>query len=178
MEVPESLGGLREWLERNGVPHTSWGTDGTKTVRQLYAEIEAGETTLEDDPPLRRVDVVTLRVRQGGRELVETSQLMSDGTVRRRNRPPAEKIVRDEDAAAAALRCVAEELGVEGPGVVLGRVSRPRDPDRQPSPSYPGLPSAYVFHEAEVQVPGLPASGFWTRERGDGSVFAHLWEWR
>lgn len=178
MRVTDSAGELREWLEKNGIDCAAWGTGGAKSVRQLYDEVVAGETVLEDDPPLRRVEVVTLRVRQGGEELVEAAQLMSDGSVRRRDLAPAEKVKPGEDVVAAALRCLGEELGVGAAGVVVERVSEPREPGAQPSPSYPGLPTAYVFHEVEVRVPGLPAAGFWTREDGDGAVFAHLWEWR
>jgi hypothetical protein len=178
MRVPDSPGELREWLEKNGIDCAAWGIGGAKSVRQLYDEIAAGETALEDDPPLRRVEVVTLRIGQGGKELVEAGQLMGDGSVRRRDMAPAEKVKPGEDVVAAALRCVAEELGIGGAGVSVGRVAEPREPGAQSSPSYPGLPTAYVFHEVEVRVPGLPAGGFWTREQGDGSVFAHLWEWR
>ncbi|MEU5890810.1 NUDIX domain-containing protein [Streptomyces sp. NPDC047461] len=177
MRVPDSLDRLREWLERNGIPQESWGTGGTKSVQHLWDEIEAGETTLDSEPPLRRVTVVSLRVRQGGKELVEIAQLMADGTWRSRNEAPAEKMKPGEDAADTARRCVAEELGVEGPGVVVGAVSE-RRLRRDSSPSYPGLASEYVFHDVEVQVPGLSSGNFWTREGGDGVVSAHLWAWR
>jgi hypothetical protein len=177
MRVPDSLDRLREWLERNGIPQESWGTGGTKSVQHLWDEIEAGETTLDSEPPLRRVTVVSLRVRQGGKELVEIAQLMADGTWRSRNEAPAEKMKPGEEAADTARRCVAEELGVEGPGVVVGAVSE-RRLRRDSSPSYPGLASEYVFHDVEVQVPGLASGNFWTREAGDGVVSAHLWAWR
>lgn len=177
MWVPESLVQLREWLEGNGIAHESWGTDGTKSVRHLWDEIEAGETTLDSESPLRRVTVVTLRVRQGGKELVEIAQLMADGAWRPRNEAPAEKMKPGEEPSATARRCVTEELGVEGPGVVVGAVSE-RRLRRDSSPSYPGLASEYVFHDVDVQVPGLSSSNFWTREAGDGVVSGHLWAWR
>ncbi|NNN36238.1 NUDIX domain-containing protein [Streptomyces sp. S3(2020)] len=177
MRVPDSLGQLREWLERSGIPHESWGTGGTKSVQHLWDEIEAGETVLDSEPPLRRVTVVTLRIRQGGKELVEIAQLMADGTWRPRDEAPAEKMKPGEEASATARRCVAEELGVEGPGVVVGAVSE-RRLRRDSSPSYPGLASEYVFHDVDVRVPGLASGNFWTREAGDGVVSAHLWAWR
>jgi hypothetical protein len=177
MWVPDSLGQLREWLERNGIPHESWGSDGTKSVQHLWDEIEAGETILESEPPSRRVRVVTLRIRQAGKELVEVAQLMADGVWRPRNEAPAEKVKPGEDVSETARRCVAEELGVEGPGVVVGPVAE-RRLRRDSSPSYPGLASEYVFHDVEVQVPGLSSWNFWTREVGDGVVSAHLWAWQ
>ncbi|MES5817352.1 NUDIX domain-containing protein [Streptomyces sp. RG80] len=177
MWVPNSLGQLREWLEGNSIPHASWGTDGTKSVQHLWDEIEAGETTLDSGPALRRVSVVTLRIRQGGKELVEIAQLMADGTWRPRNEAPAEKMKPGEEASATARRCLAEELGVEGPGVVVGTATE-RRLRRDSSPSYPGLASEYVFHDVDVEVPGLSSGNFWTREAGDGVVSAHLWAWR
>lgn len=177
--TPDGPEALRDWLRGHGIPLDRWGVGGAKTVEQLYAEVTAGETVLRDDPPLRRVEAVTLRVRRDdGWELVETLQLMSDGTVRSRDRRPAEKLVPGEDPAAAAVRCAAEELGVEGPQVKVTALTRPDAPEPHPSPSYPGLPAAYVLHEAEMEIPDLPRGDFWTPEHGEGAVFAHLWGWR
>ncbi|MDN3025167.1 NUDIX domain-containing protein [Streptomyces sp. S.PB5] len=144
---------------------------------QLWDEIAAGETVLESEPPLRRVTVVTLRILQSGKELVEVAQLMADGSWRPRNEAPAEKMKPGETASETARRCVAEELGVEGPGVVVSAGSE-RRVRRGPSPSYPGLTAEYVFHDVDVQVPGLSSWNFWTREAGDGVVAGHLWGWR
>jgi len=175
---PESPGELLEWLEGQDLPVLSWGVGGAKTLDDLWHEIESGEATLLEDPPRRRVEVVTLGIRRDGEVLTETVQLMAGGTVRRRDRPPAEKMRPGETVTGAALRCVVEELGADGPDVVVDPDSVSTTVEWLSSPSYPGLRTEYVFHAVDVDVPGLPVSDFWTREKGDGTVVAHLWGWR
>ena len=62
---------------------------------------------------VRAVHVATVRIRNSrGARLVETRQLLSDGTVRRRGpRPLSEKMRPGESPEAAAARAVREELG-------------------------------------------------------------------
>lgn len=172
---------LQDWLRSNGIPYESWGIGAVKSVRNLWDEITSGETTLSDDPPLRRVSVVSVRIRAGGKQLTEAGQLMATGAVRKRNSPPTEKMKPGETAVAAALRCLAEELGVREADVDVDPESLSVAVEKAVSPSYPGLPSEYRLHSLDAQVSGLPGTGFTTEEAsgsGDAVSTTHYWEWR
>jgi hypothetical protein len=122
---------------------------------------------------------VQLRIRDSdGRTLVEASQALPDGRVRRRGLLLSEKRTRGEAWAVAARRGVAEELGSAAPGqVVLDEGShRVRLVDKD-SMSYPGLHTVYEVHAADAAVPGLPQQTFQTREPRPGGELVTTWEW-
>lgn len=178
---PGSLDELQDWLRRNGIPYESWGVGAVKSVRNLWDEITAGEATLSEDPPLRRVSVVSVRVVVDGRQLTEVGQQMATGAVRKRNSPPTEKMKPGETVIAAALRCLAEELSVSATDVVIDPRSLSVTVERDASPSYPGLPSEYRLHTIDAQVSGLPETNFTTQEAagdGDPVISTHHWEWQ
>ncbi|MEW2401515.1 NUDIX domain-containing protein [Streptomyces sp. NPDC046862] len=178
---PGSLDELQDWLRSNGIPYESWGVGAVKSVRNLWDEITAGEAVLSGDPPLRRVSVVSVRVVVDGRQLTEVGQQMATGAVRKRNSPPTEKMKPGETATAAALRCLAEELGVRATDVVLDPRSLSVTVEKLASPSYPGLPGEYRLHTVHAQVSGLPETAFTTAESpgdGDPVISTHHWEWR
>lgn len=181
MRDPRSPDELRDWLRSNGIPYESWGVGAVKSVRNLWDEIASGEATLSDDPPLRRVSVVSVRVVVDGKQLTEVGQLMANGAVRKRNSPPTEKMKPGETVTAAALRCLAEELGVGETDVVIDPQSMSVAVEKVTSPSYPGLPSEYRLHTVDAEVSGLPATSFTTAEAsgdGDPVISTHYWEWR
>lgn len=172
---------LQEWLRSNGIPYESWGIGAVKSVQNLWDELTSGEATLSDDPPLRRVSVVSVRVRVNGKQLTEVGQLMANGAVRKRSSPPTEKMKPGETATAAALRCLAEELGVPAADATVDPHSLSVAAEEVVSPSYPGLTSAYRLHTIDARVRGLPATSFTTEESsgdGDPLVATHYWEWR
>ncbi|MFJ3666684.1 NUDIX domain-containing protein [Streptomyces sp. NPDC090106] len=146
-----------------------------KSVSDLLAEVRAGESTLLDGP-VRRVEVVSLRVRRGGLWLTEVRQVLRDGSERTRAAPPSEKRKPGETVAETAARCVREELGREATAVDAASVSTREK--HEVSPSYPGLPSHYRLHTVDVEVPDLPDGAFSTEETGDSAVVVHVWEWR
>ncbi|MBK9049576.1 MAG: hypothetical protein IPL78_01270 [Chloroflexi bacterium] len=87
-----SLQELHKWLTAKGIDTTIWGQlEGTKAVLHLWDEIVAGETVLQDEPPLRIVDAVEIIIRQGELILVEVAQEMVGGWTRPRHFPPSEK---------------------------------------------------------------------------------------
>ncbi|KAG6383796.1 hypothetical protein SASPL_156440 [Salvia splendens] len=161
----------------------SWGVKpGTKNVHNLWLEIAEGETDLADSiPPVRTVEVVVARIVRGdGKILIESHQELSNGDVRRRDRPLSEKMKPGESVEAALYRAVREELGL-GTSVEIGTLgSRNRDENRgivrlvpesytkkveeRASASYPGLPARYVLHTVEAEVEGLPEGEFSTEE--------------
>ncbi|XP_073012754.1 uncharacterized protein [Typha latifolia] len=173
---------------------SSWGvTPGTKTLTNLFIELVHGETLLlhpsppRSPHPIRAVHVASVNIRNpNGALLVESHQLLSDGSVRERWRPLSEKMRPGESIEEAAVRAVREEIG-EGVGVrVLEGTHEVRVEERE-SASYPGLKARYVVHSVEARVEGLPAEGeFETEESGEGvedgetkavAVRRHYWKW-
>lgn len=186
---------LSEWLKPRlpSDAFASWGVaPGTKTLHNLWLELSHGETSLllsdeegSSSLPLRAVNVATVRVRNArGALLVESQQLLSDGTVRPRHRPLSEKMRPGESIEEAAVRAVKEELGKESVKILPGSYEI-REEERA-SASYPGLPAWYVLHSVEAEVEGLPEEGeFSTEEMGEAvearenAVFVrrHFWKW-
>ncbi|KAF7103178.1 hypothetical protein CFC21_104198 [Triticum aestivum] len=175
----------------------SWGSaPGTKNLLNLFLELSCGDCTLlpaASSPPalvVRAVHVATVRIRnRRGALLVETRQLLSDGTLRRRAaRPLSEKMRPGETPEAAAARAVVEELGERARVRIVGAVPEPRVEERE-SVSYPGLPARYVLHAVDAElVEGVPEEGeFDTEEGGEGeghdgggaaiTVKRHYWSW-
>jgi hypothetical protein len=170
---------LREWLGGHGIDTSAWGTGQYKSVSDLWAEYQSGETVLGEDLPGRTTSVVKVIIRNEGRVLIEVAQTLASGERRSRNSVPTEKMKPGESVRQAALRCVREELGITiddaGDGSSRDR-EVPVAVELGLSPSYPGLPTRYAFYEYELDVPGLPADSFTTREAGD-AVSEHFWEW-
>ncbi|KAM0878048.1 hypothetical protein ACQ4PT_035110 [Festuca glaucescens] len=178
----------------------SWGTaPGTKNLLNLFLELSCGDCTLLPSaapPPaalvVRAVHVATVRIRnRRGALLVETRQLLSDGTLRRRGpRPVSEKMRPGETPETAAARAVREELGERVRVRILGAGAdaEPRVEERE-SASYPGLPARYLLYAVDAElVEGVPEEGeFDTEESGEGeghdgggeaiTVKRHYWAW-
>ncbi|XP_020592521.1 uncharacterized protein LOC110033027 [Phalaenopsis equestris] len=208
---PESLS---DWLKPRLPPGAlaSWGSSpGTKTVNNLWIELSKGEISLfisspsrdwqseaaagvqvDDQPtiPLRAVNVAIVKIRnRRGALLVESHQLLSDGTVRQRGRPLSEKMRPGETVEDAAWRAVEEELGIAASGSVkIVPDSYVVRVEEKASVSYPGLPARYILHSIEARVESLPEEGeFSTEEMGEGeeelsigsAVFVrkHFWKW-
>ena len=101
---------LERWLHAHNVKITHWGQASAKSVADLWQELARGESRLQDDPPSRLVDVTSIHVYQDDHMLVEVAQELGSGRMRRRNSPPAEKMLPGESALDAARRCLHEEL--------------------------------------------------------------------
>ncbi|KAF2299542.1 hypothetical protein GH714_032455 [Hevea brasiliensis] len=193
--TPQSLS---EWLKPR-LPSdslASWGVKpGTKNVHNLWLELSEGETFLADStPPIRTVSVVTVRIiGKNNQILVESHQELSDGGVRNRCRPLAEKMKPNETPEAAVYRAIKEELGSiinDGGLVRIVPGSYKEKVEERNSMSYPGLPARYVLHSVDVTVDGLPEGEFCTEEveeytdseekrAADKAVFVkkHFWKW-
>ncbi|KAF4351693.1 hypothetical protein F8388_006359 [Cannabis sativa] len=189
---------LSEWLKPRlpSDSFASWGVKpGTKNVHNLWLELSEGETSLADSsPPVRTVQVVTVRILDDDRRvLIESHQELSDGTVRSRERPLSEKMKPFEDIESAVVRAVEEELGSVVNGSSAVRIvpgSYRKTVEERNSVSYPGLPARYELHSVEAFVDGLPDGEFCTVEDGEYkdcensrvadeavSVKKHFWRW-
>ncbi|CAL9106475.1 unnamed protein product [Musa textilis] len=197
---PESL---NDWI-RPRLPSdalASWGASpGTKSLHNLWLEIFHGEASLlllphsqdetrggEDGSStlLRVVNVAAVRIRNSrGAVLVESHQLLSDGTIRHRCRPLSEKMMPGEPVEEAVARAVREELGKDVVKIVPGSYNM--RVEERTSASYPGLPARYVLHSVDAEVEGLPEEReFSTEENGEGTeamekaifVRRHFWKW-
>jgi hypothetical protein len=181
MTTFHSIHHLHTWLRTAGVDLDQWGQGSAKSVEHLWAEIEKGESRLQDDPPRRLVEAVRVLVQRGDWLLIEAYQLFDSGRTRPRGRPPSEKMKPGEDYHAAAIRCLVEELGVAHADVHLHPDSYRLKIREMNSASYPGLCTRYTFHIVQADVAGLPHNAFWTAEGANGPndpVGRHYWEWR
>lgn len=188
--TPQSLS---DWLKPRlpSDSFASWGVKpGTKNIHNLWLELSEGETCLADSiPPIRTVNVVTVRILgKNNRILVESHQELSDGSVRSRWRPLAEKMKANETYEEAVIRAVKEELGIDGNNVRIVPGSYNKKVEERSSNSYPGLPALYVVHSVDALVEGLPDNEeFCTEEAeeyADSSAAAealcvkrHYWKW-
>lgn len=177
----KSIAELKTWLTENNVPFTSWGVGQSKSIENLFEELERGESCLSANPPVREVNVVQLIIKQAGNVLVEKEQILADNRIRYRSLPPSEKIHGGESWQDAAVRCAEEELQLDGVDVhVKTRQCIPVNKERE-SDSYPGLRCVYNIYMVEVVVPTLPQTDFWTNENNDVGtdtiIGKHLWGW-
>lgn len=171
---------LEGWLQRQRVSVEAWGRGSSKSVGALWAELQRGESHLEEEPPRRVVSVVQTIVRRGDLVLVETAQEMEDGRQRRRWQLPSEKMHPGEDPQDTALRGLHEELGAAVAAISFVPGSVESWQWERDSISYPGLRTRYRFFRVEAVVAGLPDEPFSTREEALGPgepVQRHFWEW-
>ena len=170
------------WLLAHGLDTAAsgWGQAGTKSVDNLFTELELGETELEafgragEAPGVRRrCTVVKVGVSRPGvpeEVLVEKEQVFADGTRRKRGRPLSEKVLPEEAPLDAARRGVAEELGpvLGGADGTVSIEVEEDDLERwveiQNSRSYPSLPTRYMLYSVTATVDHLPAGPFTTLE--------------
>lgn len=182
-------------LIEHGVHLDSWGVGLAKTVADLHAELERGETTLRFGPRSveRWLDVVKVRLHRpgaearladhlaGGAHLVEAWQVLPDGRERTRGLPLSEKMLHREAPLDAARRGVLEELGPNF-ALKLDESSLTQWRETCASHSYPTLLSHYNLHQFDAQIYGLPSEPFSTSEPADSGSgcrrLVHVWEWR
>lgn len=169
---------LDDWLRSQSINTSQWGTGIAKSTDDLWHEIVVGESLLQFDPLLRIVQVASVLVTQGGRQLIESVQIFRDGRKRYPQRLPSEKMKPNETPEAAAIRCLHEE--VAWPRLML--LSQPQLINTQTrladSPSYPGLTSEFTLHTVKVEVQGLPRSDFVTiNQASQDPVASFHWRW-
>lgn len=163
-EIPaEKIEKFKLSLSQLGISTDNWtGKKGTKTVEELFAEIETGETELmidEEGELLRLVHVVNVDITYFDSQTKKLYRLRedrqvskTDGNVKRRvgiQGSVAEKMKIGENPRDTALRGMKEELGLiyefdMGAEKVIE--------ETHSSKTYPGLNSKYKIHIFPVQI--------------------------
>lgn len=177
---------LATWLQDNGVDVSLYGVGTSKTVAELFDEVQNGESVLHVSPDgvlMRTVRVLSLLIRNSrGEVLVEEQQVRPNGSVRSRGLPLSEKLVATESWRPAVERAIKEELGSilpSNPKITVDDSSYRKTVESSVSVSYPQLRCQYQCHRVEVQVEGLPNAGkFVTIENCKDGVLQLHWAWR
>ena len=168
---------LNRWLQR--LPeYEQWGVGKAKSSRDLWAELQAGETQLTACGR-RRVRVVTGWIRRSTddeRILLELSQELGDGRIRSRKRPMGEKIQGQETPLRTLYRGLEEELQLDASSIELLHREPYHHVEERTSNSYPGLSSIYDLYRYEILCRKLPEDDF-TVVESCGSRSA-TWGWR
>lgn len=174
----QSIDELAQWLMGAGIDTARWGHGESKRLDDLWLEYVTGEASFRDAPPARLLDVAEIIIRRGDTVLIEVEQEFADGRRRARLVPPSEKMKSGEGPRGAALRCLREELGLASEDVVLGETWITTE-DAAVSPSYPGLPTRYIFRTFEATTAGLPDEDFYRENNAPGDpIHRQLWGWR
>lgn len=119
--TPNVAQSLLHWLKPRLPPDTVtlWGTKpGTKNVYNLWLELTLGEATLSNSTPLLytvHCVLVVIRNTTGdeSKYLIESCQLLSDGTMQPRLCPLTVRMKTGESIKEAALRAIKGEIGSE-----------------------------------------------------------------
>ena len=169
---------LAGWLAAAGIDVGGWGRGEAKYLVDLWAEYRNGESHFVDDPPARLIGVAQVVLQRGNRVLLELAQEFADSRQRVRLRPPSEKMKPGESPRAAALRCLAEELGLGEEEVTLSETYQVIE-EEEDSPSYPGLTTRYRFHVFAATAAALPDADFARdNQAANDPIRRHYWGWR
>lgn len=180
MNTIKSKEQLQAMLQSQGINYNNWGKGTSKSLDNLWEEIEGGETSIQDNPFLRVVEVVQVLIYKEGKMLIEYEQEFKDGRKRLRNKPPSEKMKPGENYIEAAVRCLVEELEMEKEDITIFKDSYSKKITTINSPSYPELKTRYILHTVNGKVTGLPNDEFWTSETSHNETDAisrHHWIW-
>jgi len=146
------------------VPIDRWGAEGTKTVDDLFGEVNRGESRFELQPDgpkntalIRHVQVAAVVVYYRDGEslmmLIEGDREHVSGDVTRRELDTSisEKVMPGEVPMLAAQRAFREELGISDPPNLEAVKNFEKDTAR--SSSYPGLMTRYEMHVFVAHMP-------------------------
>jgi myosin-light-chain kinase len=146
---------LIQLLNKHKVQTKLFGVGDARSLSQLVAEVNSGETQLFEKPDspgdLRRyLEILIVRIRSSSGEcLVETGHTFGGGQMRKRNLFPATKLRPFEDAIWAVRRLLAElDIPFSSAKTTFG----PRRTEISNSPSYPSITTVYLKQVVEVQL--------------------------
>jgi len=146
---------LVQLLTKHRVQTKLFGVGDARSISQLVAEVNSGETRLFEKPQspgdLRRyLEILIVRIKNpSGACLVETGHSFGGGQSRQRNLFPATKLRPFEDAIWAVRRLLAElDIPFSSAKTTFG----PRRTEISNSPSYPSITTVYLKQVVEVQL--------------------------
>ncbi len=182
----DNITALKHLLEEYGVDLSLWGVGKAKTLEHLWAEIQAGESTLHIDTNqtperlLRSTAFAGVRVfhtnAKGDRfYLEEVKQVFSDGRERFRTLDVslAEKMAPKELPLTAAIRGIKEELGLTFDsfgGTMLATKHQVKYSD-----SYPHLMTGYVSNIFEIELNAEQYNPEGYQEKQEDKTTYFLW---
>lgn len=148
---------LNEYLQKRGISTSTWGKGATKTVAQLFKELQNGECSFiepENNKCCIRMHVVNVDVfykDESGNKfyLIEERQVFKNNSERKRTWLPtslAEKMKPKETPEEATKRCLQEELGIIG--TLDMKYEKAQEEFVPSSATYPGVSvkrTAHVF---------------------------------
>lgn len=171
---------LRRELVASGIDVSVWGAGVTKQVKDLAAEIDAGESIVMLDEKtgeiVRFVEGVALDVyasnETGTYHLIEDRQEFSNGAVRNRylSTSLGEKMLPEEVVNETVCRALREELGVVATKAVrYGQM----ECIVRASQSYPCVTSVLHLHRVAVEISEdeFCAEGYAERQRDKTTYF-------
>ena len=169
---------VEDWLLAHEIDISYWGKNGTKTVNDLIQELKLGECTLTADS-YRLVTFVSLAIFQKAKVLIELEQVLSDGSVRKRNKLPAEKVRQGESIVNTVIRCLKEELGLNLSQYHIIKKKFIGESTYE-SKSYINLQTKYIQHRVYIETKNLPLTSFSTKESSPFAdpIVEHRWEWK
>lgn len=146
---------LIQLLNKHKVQTKLFGVGDARSLSQLVAEVNSGETQLFEKPDspgdLRRyLEILIVRIKSSSGDcLVETGHTFGGGQMRKRNLFPATKLRPFEDAIWAVRRLLAElDIPFSSAKTTFG----PRRTEISNSPSYPSITTVYLKQVVEVQL--------------------------
>lgn len=184
---PSTVQALESLLEEHGIDTSLYGKEGSKTVAQLFGELEAQECSLrlKGSSLIRVVHPLFIHIQDGdGRTLKEESQTYHatptrEEYTRKRGIVLAEKIFDGEDVTTAVHRALKEELGIDYEGTNFVTVP---EVQRKSSPSYPQLNCVFkrenVYITLQELCVSIPDGYEHTEYFKDGSPrVTSVWKW-
>eukprot|EP01023_Acetabularia_acetabulum_P023116 TRINITY_DN2269_c0_g1_i1.p1 TRINITY_DN2269_c0_g1~~TRINITY_DN2269_c0_g1_i1.p1 ORF type:complete len:227 (-),score=5.77 TRINITY_DN2269_c0_g1_i1:309-989(-) len=181
---------LTLWLNQNGIDTSAWGHGATKTVEELFEEVQLGESSLqlcELGTALRCVRIAVVEIKnQNGQILTEYKQVLPNGHERFRGLKLSEKLLQDEHWEQGVRRGVLEELGPaisDSQNILQNLTLIPESYQQQyeerVSNSYLGLKSRYECNQITAYLSCIPQSGqFVTQEQRPNGILTTHWRWQ
>mmetsp|Transcript_71012 Transcript_71012/g.148538 ORF Transcript_71012/g.148538 Transcript_71012/m.148538 type:complete len:755 (+) Transcript_71012:238-2502(+) len=138
---------LTEFLSKNSIDTSKWGTGTYKSLEDFSEELTAGESTLTKTAAgkiQRVVDIVVMQLvkKETGEVLVEAAETFK-GSKQELNRLPAVKRRSDEHLFTAARRLVTKYLQLPDSSVTLDTTDVRVVEEEQESKAYLGLSTMY-----------------------------------
>lgn len=120
--------------------------------------------------------------------LMEKEQILTDGRIRKRNIPLAEKVQLNEDPLDAITRAINEELSLYGypdenvvpithTFQILNETLKCMKKPPKESVSYPNLLCEYATYIVKITIDNLPKSEFQTFEKRANGYQINKWYW-